>query len=245
MRLFVPPEQWLQQVVIVRGSDVKYLTRVLRLKRGDSLTVFDGEGRVFEAFIREINGGEVVLALSRQIAENTEPQVKVTLFQALPKGDKMDLVVQKATELGVAQIVPVLTERVVVQLEGARAAKKQERWQRIAKEAARQCGRVAVPMVERVCSFKEALELFARGNSLGIMPWEGEETLSLRKALTGKSPAAVTLFVGPEGGFTRSEVEAARARGFLTVSLGRRILRTETAGIVTLALVLYSLGEIG
>lgn len=243
-RLFVPAEQWIEKEVVVRGSDVKYLTRVLRLGTGDGVTVFDGKGRVYEAFIRKINGGEVVLSLSRAVVDDTEPRVKVTLLQAIPKGDKMDLVVQKATELGVARIIPVLTERVVVHLDGDRAAKKQERWQKVAREAARQCGRSAVPVVGAVCAFEEALAVAAPGDSLRLMPWEGEEKLSLRSALQGKDPAAVTLFVGPEGGFSRAEVEAAKACGFCTVSLGRRILRTETAGMVVLALVLYSLGEL-
>ncbi|MGQ9512136.1 16S rRNA (uracil(1498)-N(3))-methyltransferase [Thermodesulfitimonas sp.] len=243
-RLFVPAEQWTKNKVMVRGSDVKYLTRVLRLGLGDGVTVFDGEGRIGEAFIQEINGGEVVLSLTRAVVADTEPRVKVTLLQAIPKGDKMDLVIQKATELGVARIIPVLTERVVVQLDEDRAAKKQERWQKVAREAARQCGRGAVPVVGTVCAFEEALAFTAPGDSLRLMPWEGEEELPLRAALKGKNPAAVTLFIGPEGGFSSAEVEAARACGFCTVSLGRRILRTETAGMVVVALVLYTLGEL-
>uniref|UniRef100_A0A7C1F3F7 Ribosomal RNA small subunit methyltransferase E n=1 Tax=Ammonifex degensii TaxID=42838 RepID=A0A7C1F3F7_9THEO len=243
-RLFVPPAQWQGKYAVVQGADVKYLTRVLRLGPGDTVTIFDGEGRIWEAVIDTVRGAQAVLNLTRALVQDVEPRVHVTLLQAVPKGDKMDLVVQKTTELGVARIVPVLTERVVVRFEGHRAVAKQKRWQKIAQEAARQSGRITVPVVDGICTFREALTLFAKEDSLGIMPWEGEEKLSLRAVLAGKEPARVTLFVGPEGGFSRAEVEAARDAGFYSVSLGRRILRTETAGVVVLALVLYSLGEL-
>jgi 16S rRNA (uracil1498-N3)-methyltransferase len=243
-KLFVPREQWGKTGVAVRGEDARYLTRVLRLGFGDTVTVLDGEGRAFEAVIQSTGADEVNLVLAREVALETEPAVEVSLFQALPKGDKMDLVVRQATELGAARIVPVITERVVVRLDAARASRRQERWQKIAREAARQCGRPVVPVVEPVLSFATALTLLEPG-AFGIMPWEGEELVSLRQCLSGRKPEAVSIFIGPEGGFALHEVETARAQGVVTVTLGRRILRTETAGMVTIALLLYALGEIG
>ncbi|MCL6559436.1 MAG: 16S rRNA (uracil(1498)-N(3))-methyltransferase, partial [Firmicutes bacterium] len=232
-RIFVPPEQWGEADVKVRGGDVRYLTRVLRLGPGDAITVLDGQGRVFAGIIKAIGKGYVSVALTREIDRDTGPAVKVSLFQAIPKGDKMDSVIQKATELGADRIVPMVTERVIVRLEDAKAAKRVERWQRIAKEASRQCGRALVPVVEPMLSLEAALERIPPG-SVSIMPWEGEEETSLRRFLHGVNPhpRRVSIFIGPEGGFGLAEVEAARAKGVSTVSLGRRILRTETAGII-------------
>lgn len=277
-RLFVPREQWRGNTLSITGNDVHYITRVLRLGPGDALTVLDCEGRAFNAVIKTAGNREVRLDVVGEIKSDSESSVKVALFQAIPKGDKMDLVIQKAAELGVARIVPVVTDRVVVHLDAARGAKRLERWRKISAEAARQCGRTVAPEVEPVVAFEDALNLLApyqkreevkkgTGNfllksslspfsdespfeasplfHLGIMPWEGEESVSLRECLSGKRPDAVSIFVGPEGGFSLSEVYAARERGITTVTLGRRILRTETAGIITPALVMYALGEIG
>jgi len=243
-RLFIPREQWRGNTLFVTGDDVHYLTRVLRLGPGDTLTVLDGEGRAFSAVIRTAESGKVCLNLVGEIKQETEPSLRVTLFQAIPKGDKMDLVVQKAAELGVARIVPVVTERVVVRLDAARRAKRWERWRKISVEAARQCGRTVVPAVEPVHSFADALDLLGPFQ-MGIMPWEGEEAVSLRECLSTERPSAVSIFIGPEGGFSLSEVAAARQRGIITVSLGSRILRTETAGIIAPALVMFAFGEIG
>ncbi|MEW6572506.1 MAG: 16S rRNA (uracil(1498)-N(3))-methyltransferase [Bacillota bacterium] len=252
-RVFVPREQWHGNTLFITGEDAHYITRVLRLGPQDTLTVLDGKGRAFRAVIKRADGKNLYLDTVGEVQSATEPSLAVTLFQAVPKGDKMDLVVQKATELGVVRIVPVVTERVVVRLNAERGAKRRERWRKISIEAARQCGRTVAPEVEPVMSFEDALNLLVprdkNGSSsllhLGILPWEGEEAVSLRECLTGKSPRAVSIFIGPEGGFSLSEVDAARARGIITVTLGRRILRTETAGITTLALVMYTFGEIG
>jgi 16S rRNA (uracil1498-N3)-methyltransferase len=235
-------------MVAVLGDDARYLTRVLRLGLGDAVTVLDGHGRVFDAVISGTGAEGVSLHLEREITPETETKTRVTLFQAVPKGDKMDFVVQKVTELGAARIVPIITERVVVRLDPGQAVKRRERWQRIAREASKQCGRTLIPDVEPVSTFQAALEFHTPGLP-GLMPWEGEEEVALRDFLETMSahavPEGISVFIGPEGGFSLPEVKAARSRGMITVSLGRRILRTETAGMVTLALILYSLGEIG
>ncbi|MEW6173467.1 MAG: 16S rRNA (uracil(1498)-N(3))-methyltransferase [Bacillota bacterium] len=251
-RLFVPREEWRGDVVPVRGEDMRYLIRVLRLGAGDGVTVLDGQGRVFSAVINNVTNEAVFLALAEEITPDTEPGVRVALFQAVPKGDKMDLVVQKATELGAYRIVPVITERVVARPDVKKAVRRRDRWQRIAREASRQCGRSMVPAVETMLSLQAALELHHSTSFLGIMPWEGEEELSLRGFLEGILCAptsergnGISVFIGPEGGFSLSEVDAARACGVVTVSLGKRILRTETAGMITLALILHAFGELG
>jgi 16S rRNA (uracil1498-N3)-methyltransferase len=248
-RVFVPREQWREGKVKAAGEDARYLTRVLRLGPGDAVTVLDGQGRVFRAAISAVNEKEVHLALEDEIVYDAEPITKVALFQAVPKGDKMDFVIQKATELGVARIVPVITERVIVRFNTVQAAKRRERWRRIAREASRQCGRTMVPVVEPVITFQAALQNDYFSGFPGILPWEGEQETRLRDFLETMSgeilPKEIAVFIGPEGGFSLPEVEAARASGIATVSLGRRILRTETAGIITIALILYSLGELG
>jgi 16S rRNA (uracil1498-N3)-methyltransferase len=228
---------------------------------GDNVIVLDGQGRVYNAIIKNVSKDDMSLAIVHEVTPDTEPAVKAALFQAVPKGEKMDFVVQKATELGVSRIVPMITERVIVRPDTAQATRRRERWQRIAREASRQCGRTVVPVIERFLPFESALELLSPGFH-HVMPWEGEEQLTLRHFLriikdkqkplenhpAGQDhlkPEGISIFIGPEGGFSLAEVEAARNRGITTVSLGRRILRTETAGIITLALVLYTFGEIG
>jgi len=181
---------------------------------------------------------------------DTEPPIEITLVQGLPKSDKMDFIVQKVTELGVKRIIPVITQRTIIRLGKEKAQVRRIRWQRIALEAAKQSGRAIIPEVREVIPFIQALNNL-NGESLNLIPWEEETSTSLKEVLkhhTSHIPhpvSQITVFIGPEGGFTPEEVRAAREKGALPVSLGPRLLRTETAGLVTLAMILYELGDMG
>ncbi|MDB4970487.1 MAG: hypothetical protein JWN44_6176 [Myxococcales bacterium] len=245
-RLFIDPVKLAEDVVVLVDEDHRYLTRVLRLGIGDEVVLFDGKS--VEASARIIRVGPRALELKveerRPVAAIERPLV--TVIQALGKGDKLDLVVQKATELGAARIIPVTTTRAVSRLDSGaiRTLSKQARWQKIAREAARQSGRLDVPEVEGVTSLSTALKASPK-DALKLMLWEGARETSLRQALPATPPREIVIVVGPEGGFTVEEVDAARHVGFEPVGLGPRILRTETAALVALSILGYALGDLG
>ncbi len=235
-----------QKTAAVKGADLRHISKVLRLGPGDEIGLVDTAGREFAARIREITGKEAFCDIITERAVVTEPPVEVVLYQGLPKGDKMDLVIQKGTEVGVSRIVPVICERTIVKLDERKAAGRHARWQRVAEEAAKQSRRTVVPVVTEPLTFAGAVSQIP-SDVLGILPWEEEQSVGIKdvlkgSGLTGKRAA---VFIGPEGGFTPEEARLARSAGVLTVSLGPRIMRTETAGIVTAAIILYELGDLG
>jgi 16S rRNA (uracil1498-N3)-methyltransferase len=237
-RLFVPPAELGGERLILTGEAHRHLARVLRAGPGERVTLFDGAGGEVDAEIVRIGAREVELALgARRAGAATQPAVAITLLAAIPRGERMDLLVQKTTELGVARIVPVVTGRTVARPEpgGGRRA----RWQKIAREAARQSGRADVPAVEEPHPLPQALAAALPARRLAL--WEGERGRPLRAALEGP-PAPTALLVGPEGGLADDEVAAADAAGFVAVGLGPRILRAETAAIVAVALVQAAAG---
>jgi 16S rRNA (uracil1498-N3)-methyltransferase len=240
-RLFVPGERLGGQRLTLTGPDHQHVGRVLRARPGDILTLFDGAGREVEAEVVRVAREETELSLGarRQV---TGPAVALTLLCAVPRGSRMDFLVQKTAELGVARIVPVVTERSVARPDAE--AGRRARWEKIAREAARQSGRADVPVVDAPASLAAALAapgLPARRLAL----FEAERKRSLRAALEGSEPAATALLVGPEGGFAPAELAAARTAGFESVGLGDRILRVETAAIVAVALVADACGMLG
>ncbi len=237
-------------LVRLGGAEARHALKVLRLGPGDRIAVLDGSGREYEAVIERVDGavdgGEAILqariAATRPRA--TEPSLNLLLLQGLPKGDKMDLIVQKATELGVSRIVPVVTERSVSRPEAESGWAKAARWRRIAQEAAKQAGRAVVPEVELPQSLGEALRTLPAGCAL-IVPWEGERRRTLAEAVEALAPAgAAAVLIGPEGGLSEAEVAQASAAGGATVTLGPRLLRTETAGLAVLACLLYATGNL-
>ncbi|WP_333871385.1 16S rRNA (uracil(1498)-N(3))-methyltransferase [Desulforamulus putei] len=244
-RFFVQPEQIKGNTALITGPDVKHISRVLRMAAGDALTLLDGTGSVYLAEICEINKEEILCRLLGQEKTDSEPNLKVTLVQGLPKGDKMETIIQKCTELGVHRIIPLAAARSVVKLEGKKVAERQERWQRVAMEAAKQCRRTGVPEVQRLRNWDEVLAGIPSG-VLALMPWEDEKQQSLKEVLQSvAAPSEVYLFIGPEGGFAPEEAARVREKGFHRVTLGSRILRTETAGPAALTMVLYHYGELG
>ncbi|MGI9860785.1 16S rRNA (uracil(1498)-N(3))-methyltransferase [Moorella naiadis] len=232
------------EMVLLEGENAHHAVRVLRLRRGENITLADSGGRGYRARIASVNGDRVAVEVTEPLA-STEPSLRVTLLQGWPKGDKLDLIIEKCTELGVARISVLTTERAVPRPDPAAAARRRERWQQKALAAARQSGRHRIPEVSGPLGLLEALAGLAPG-SLLLVPWEEERSLGLRDVLA-RLPAVteVTLLVGPEGGLSPAEIELIRNYGGRPVTLGPRILRTETAGLACLAAVMYALGDLG
>jgi 16S rRNA (uracil1498-N3)-methyltransferase len=244
-RLYVPPARLGGATVTISGDEHLHLARVLRARPGDAVTLFDGAGGEVEARVARVGRTETELELGARRGgpgAGVAPPAPIVLLTAVPRGGRMDLLVQKTSELGVARIVPVLTARSVARPEAGRRA----RWEKIAREAARQCGRADVPAVDPPVELGAALalpDLPARRIVLWERPAEPGARTPLRALVA--EPAPTALLVGPEGGFADAEVEAARAAGFVPVGLGRRILRVETAAIVAVALVEEANGGLG
>ncbi len=236
-RLFLPGTDLHSRFIAIKGEKARYLVRVLRCRTGDPLFIHDEKGNVYSATIVGATNKEVSAELVGKADLQAESPLGITLFQGLLKGEKMDLVIQKATELGVGEIVPVVTERCQV-----RQTRKLGRWMKIAEEASRQAGRNRVPLIGETAEFEE---LVATSSWEGIIFWEqgGEE---LGEALNGfRGRRKIFLFTGPEGGFTDAEVRAASEKGFVRATLGMRILRAETAAIAAVAITQFVLGDMG
>lgn len=244
-RLYVSPDQLAGDAVILSGEDHRYVCRVLRLGEGDALTLFDGRGNEADVVVGRAGprAVEVRVQARRQMAASGA--TSLTLLFGLAKGDKMDLVVQKATELGASRLVPMITDRTVLRLDEVRSQLRRSRWQKIAREASRQCGRSDVPDVAPVVAIETALDLVAP-EACKLFFWEEPPRKGLREHLgTIERPPEVAVAVGPEGGFTYREVDLARARGFTVVGMGPRVLRAETAALAALAMIGYALGDLG
>jgi 16S rRNA (uracil1498-N3)-methyltransferase len=242
-RFLISPEDVEGDRITIRGKEVHYLRNVLRLRTGDRVVCFDGEGREYRGWIERLSSARAEMRIEEVRELKKKSPLRITLAQSLIRSSKMDLVVQKCTELGIFRLIPVRTERSLVRLEGAKSKARQERWQRKAEEAAKQSGRVKVPVIEGVTDFY-SLPDRVRDFDLGIISWEGEkEERSLKEALTkGRPrPESILLLIGPEGGFSIQEMAAAGQAGLLPVSLGPRILRAETAAIAAVAIIAYEL----
>ncbi|MDK2822670.1 MAG: rRNA (uracil1498-N3)-methyltransferase [Clostridia bacterium] len=244
-RFFVSPQGIEGEKVYITGSEAHHLVEVLRLKEGDQVIIIDGTGLEYEVRINTITEGIVKGDIKGVTSSTRDTSVKVTLVQGIPKGDKMELIIQKCTELGVTKIIPILTERTVVKLDNDKKKKRQERWQKIAQEASKQCKRATVPEVTEIIKWEQYLNSIDDGEEI-IVLWEDELTRGLKSYLQVKKKlGSLSLVIGPEGGFSPSEITQLRNKGAKTVSLGPRILRAETAGLAALTMVLYELGDLG
>lgn len=250
-RYFVAPEAIQGDSVRITGDDVKHITRVLRLQPGAEVICANGVGGSYLVRLTELGADQVLGQVIQALEEKVESQVKLTLVQGLPKGDKMDLIVQKGTEVGISRFVPVETTRTIVQYDAKKESKRRERWQRIAKEAAEQAHRVVIPDIDEVATFTKWLSQEAAAYDLILIAYEGEAGQSLRTALNAQNGSeidrsrSIAVIIGPEGGFEHQEVLLAQEKGARVVTLGPRILRTETAGLVATAMILYHYGEMG
>ncbi len=241
-RFFVTPDQVGEDKIRIQGSDVNHMKNVLRMRPGEEVMVSDGNNRQYRCRVEDYPEGEAVLAILEAGLVDTELPSRIYLFQGLPKQEKMELIVQKAVELGVCQVIPVQTRRCVVKLDAKKAAKKVQRWQQIAESAAKQAGRGYIPAVSEVMTFQEALA-FSEALDIRLIPYELADGMEgTRKILDGIRPGqSVGIFIGPEGGFEKEEVGRAVEAGALPITLGKRILRTETAGIAVLSILMYRL----
>ena len=241
-RFFVTPDQVGEDKIRIQGSDVNHMKNVLRMRPGEDVMVSDGNNRQYRCRVEDYPEGEAVLAILEAGLVDTELPSRIYLFQGLPKQEKMELIVQKAVELGVCQVIPVQTRRCVVKLDAKKAAKKVQRWQQIAESAAKQAGRGYIPAVSEVMTFQEALA-FSEALDIRLIPYELADGMEgTRKILDGIRPGqSVGIFIGPEGGFEKEEVGRAVEAGALPITLGKRILRTETAGIAVLSILMYRL----
>ncbi len=227
-------------LLVLWGEDAHHAGRVLRLRQGEALTLCDGEGIDYDCTVEQIEKDAVLCHVRDRHPAATEPGQRLTLFMALPKGDKMEFIVQKAVELGVSEIVPYLSQNCVSRPD--KTEKKVERWQKIAAEAAKQCGRGRLPRVRAVVTVEQAVAQAAESET-ALFFYENEKKTGLRDALADGVGRTVSLMIGPEGGFTLEEAEAAVRAGLRSVSLGTRILRCETAPVAALAAVLYAGGN--
>ncbi len=240
---YCEPGNVLDQQIRITGDDVNHIKNVLRMKQGEALMICDGTGMEYSCEIALLEAKEILLDILSANPSSTELPVKLKLYQGLPKKDKMELIIQKAVELGAVEVIPVQTSRCIVKLEDEKKeTKKLERWQAIAESAAKQSGRGIIPKVGRVINFKEALKK-ASEEGMSLIPYECAEGMaSLKQAAERASKEhTVSVFIGPEGGFEETEVELAKEQGVIPVSLGKRILRTETAGFTTLSILMYEI----
>lgn len=244
-RFFVSPEAVDRDSgrIYINGGDVNHIKNVLRLGEGEHLEISDGSLNEYDARIETFEKDRITAAIVKASKNSTEPPIEVTLYQGIPKSDKMDLIIQKCVELGVSRVVPVITGRTVVKFGSGRdAAEKTARWQKISLEASKQCGRGRIPVVTEPVKLEKALK-DARGYELCIIPYEKESVRGIAAVLTAGKFRNAGVFIGPEGGFTEDEIRLARDSGAAPVSLGPRILRTETAGLAVLSILMYEAGD--
>ena len=243
-RFFVEPYQIEKEAhrIHINGTDVNHIKNVLRMKCGEDVWISDGGDKEYHCQIEELGEDEVLLHILYAQEPEYELPDKIYLFQGLPKADKMELIIQKAVELGAFSIIPVETKRCVVKLDVKKAAKKVVRWQQIAESAAKQSKRMLIPHVHEVISFKEALK-YAESMDIRLIPYELAKGMQeTKEILAAIEPGqSIGIFIGPEGGFEEKEVEAAIEGGAKAITLGRRILRTETAGLAILSALMFQL----
>lgn len=245
-KFFVSKENFTEQSVKIIGDDVKHIYKVLRLDSGDKVSINNCEGEEFLGEITDISKTEVVVKLIEKLELNNESPIEIHLYQGLPKSSKMDLIVQKATELGVKTITPVIMQRVVSKNELGEY-KKLDRWSRIALEACKQSKRSIVPKINSPYEFEKMLSEIEDADIV-FVPYENEENIGIRKVLSvieRNNIKKAAIIIGPEGGFEIDEIEALKDLGANIVTLGPRILRTETAGFVCASIIAYELGDLG
>lgn len=248
-RFYVSAERILNERAFITGDELKHLSKVLRLKKGNSLVIFDGNGNEYEGEITHLGEGEAEISILSQQSFPRESPLETWLIQGIPKGDKMELIIQKATELGVRGIIPLDSERSIIKLNEKKKRERHDRWQRIALEAAKQCRRAFVPRVTPICTIGELAKILPIPNVL-LVPWEQggrklKEVLTELEKENSQDSKAIYIMIGPEGGLEETEVERAKTYGGTPVSLGPRILRTETAGLAVLSVLMYQWGDLG
>lgn len=244
-RFYISEDQIQEDEIRIEGSDVNHIRNVLRLETGDWVVACDGMDRDYVSRIYEIEKDVVILHVEKVQPTGTELPTRITLFQGVPKKDKMEFIIQKAVELGVYQIVPVMMKRCVVKLgDEKKIKKKQERWQSIAEAAAKQCDRGIIPMVKEPVTMEEAIDI-AKELDYNMIPYELQDGIDDSREIVAHAcgQESVGIFIGPEGGFEADEIEQAVACGMEAITLGKRILRTETAGMALLSILMFQMQQ--
>ena len=244
-RFFVEPAQVGEKEIIITGSDVNHIKNVLRMKPEETILISSGESLEYTCYIRELKEEEIIAHIMYVQESGYELPSRLYLFQGLPKSDKMELIIQKAVELGVHEIIPVASKRAVVKLDARKEEKKRTRWQAISESAAKQSKRMYVPEVRKVMSFSQAVE-YAGQLDVVLVPYELAKGMGETREIIGqiKKGQSVGIFIGPEGGFEEAEVElAVEKANAKAITLGKRILRTETAGLTVLSILMFTLEE--
>lgn len=228
----------------ITGQDASHISKSLRMKAGESVTVCGGLGYDMLCEITDISDGAVELKVIEKTVTDSEPSVRITLYQGLPKGDKLELIIEKTIELGVCEIVPVLMQRSVSRPDPKSARKKHERYQKQALSAAKQCGRGIVPAVREMISFQDMMgQLNRHGAVIFFYECGGQPLSEVMRRIRSEKTDDIAIVVGPEGGFDIAEAESLRAAGTCTATLGKRILRTETAPIAAIAAIMFATGN--
>jgi 16S rRNA (uracil1498-N3)-methyltransferase len=243
-RFFVNKDQIFDNEIKIEGTDVKHIRSVLRLKLNDKIEISCNDYD-YLCEISDINKDHIIAEILEKNKGNSESSVDITLYQGLSKGNKMELIFQKGTEIGIKEFVPVATHRSVVKINDIKKEQnKVERWNTIVEEAAKQSKRNLIPHVKNIINFNEMIDVLRNQENI-IVPYEDEKALTIKEGLLGLSSRKINIVIGPEGGFESEEIQKLRDIGAKIVTLGPRILRTETAGIVTSTIVLYEVGNIG
>lgn len=240
---YVEKSQIIEDKIKISGADFNHIKNVLRMQVGESITICDGQGTDYYCKIESITSLDVIAKIEKINDTESELSAKIYLFQGIPKKDKMEWIIQKAVELGVYEIIPVAMKRCVAKIEDEKKEqKKRERWQNIATSAAKQSGRGIIPKVQQVMSWKEAIE-FANTLEYNIIPYEQAEGISYAHAIVKEAckNQSIGVFIGPEGGFDDFEFALAREVGISPITLGKRILRTETAGLTVVSILMFEL----
>jgi len=241
-RFYVSPDSVKDRKIYVEKEESHHIIDVMRLRKGDSVTVFDGTGKEYDGELSSIKNGRVIIEVWKVKMVDRKHLVNISLAQSIPKKDAMDLIVQKATELGVNEIFPIESERTVIKFSDDGKRHKIERWNKIAVESSKQCGRTELPKIKDIISFGTLLDFMAKYD-LTIMPCLSEKTVSLKSALKKISkPSKILVIIGPEGDFSKEEINKASEKGAILVSLGNLILKCDTAAIDTIAILNYEYG---
>lgn len=245
-KFFIPKENIEGNNAVIKGEDVKHIYKVLRLQKGDNIYINDCSGNEYLGEIKSIGKDAVSAVLINKLDINNESSLKIYLYQGLPKASKMDFIVQKSVEVGVTEITPVITERVIEKSEGGEF-KKTDRWNRIALEACKQCKRSIIPKIKSPVCFSDLLDQI-QNMDLTVVPYENENGFGIKKMIKSLNKETIhkaAVIIGPEGGFEEKEIALLKRKGAYIVTLGPRILRTETAGLAASCILMYELGDMG
>ena len=239
---FVDPSSIEEGIVRIVGTDLNHMKNVLRMKPGEEVLISDGTGKDYNCQVKEYGAEEGILVILSENADSRELPSRIWLFQGLPKSDKMEVILQKAVELGAAGVIPVATRNAVVKLDAKKAEAKIRRWQAIAESAAKQSRRNIIPHIHEVVKFGQAVD-YAKNLDITLIPYELAEDMEKTKQIfeTIQPGQSIGIFIGPEGGFDPEEIRLATEAGIQPITLGKRILRTETAGFTTIAWLMYQL----